>query len=67
MIWLLFLVLLVVGLSGLLGGIGATIFLLLVAATAIAGIIMLLRGRRSVEFSRCASTNGETWEQILVS
>ena len=48
MIWLLFLVLLVVGFSGLLGGIGTTIFLLLVAATAIAGIIILLRGRRSV-------------------
>ena len=50
MIWLLLLVLLVVGLSlsGLLGGIGTTIFLLLVAATAIAGIITLLAGRRSV-------------------
>ena len=49
MIWLLFLVLLsVVGLSALLGGVGATIFLLLVAATAIAGIIILRQGRRSV-------------------
>lgn len=49
MIWLLFLVLLsVVGLSALLGGVGATIFLLLVAATAVAVLITLLSGRRSV-------------------
>ena len=48
MIWLLFLVILVVGFSGLLGGLGMTIFLLVVAATTIAVIIMLLRGRRSV-------------------
>ena len=59
MIWLLFLVLLVVGLSGLLGGIGTTIFLLLVAAMAIAGIIMLLRagGRccdKNCPFIHCA-------------
>jgi hypothetical protein len=49
MIWLFFLVLLsVVGLSTLIGGVGATIFLSLVAATAVAGIITLLAGRRSV-------------------
>jgi hypothetical protein len=46
MIWLLFLVLLFVGFSGLLGEVGTTIFLLLVAATAVAGIMTLLRGRR---------------------
>jgi hypothetical protein len=48
MIWLLFLLFLVVGVSGLLGGIGTTIFLMLIAAIAVAGIITLLRGRRSV-------------------
>ena len=56
MIRLLFLVLLIVGLSGLLGGVGTmifpldgtTIFLLLIAATAAAGIITVLTGRRSV-------------------
>jgi len=47
MIWL-FLLFLVVAVSGLLGGIGATIFLLLIAAMAVAGIIILLSGRRSV-------------------
>jgi hypothetical protein len=56
MIRLLFLILLVVGLSALLGGVGTiifpldgtTIFLLLVAATAVTVIIMLRQGRRSV-------------------
>jgi hypothetical protein len=48
MIWLLFLVPFAVGLSDLFGGVGTTIFMLLVAATAIAGIIILLSGRRSV-------------------
>jgi hypothetical protein len=36
------------GCSGLFGGVGTTIFLLLAAATAIAGIIPPLWGRRSV-------------------
>ena len=43
-----FLGLLFMGCSGLFGGVGTTIFLLLAAAMAIPGIIMPLRGRRSV-------------------